>query len=187
MEEQDRRIDAALVSAWLAGERDAFESLFQRWNPKLVRYAARMLNDPDEAKDACQDGWTDILRTLESLNDRSLFRIWAFRIVTRKCHRRLRRRYRHRTATPVLEMDAELAEHDAGDIADIDTRIDAQAVVRALRCLAGPQLAAMELFYIEDLSVAEIAAILGVPSGTVKTRLLHERAHVRKFIMGGTK
>lgn len=49
-----------------------------------------------------------------------------------------------------------------------------------------PQLAAMELFYLDDLSVAEIATILEIPTGTVKTRLLHGRARVRQFLLGDT-
>jgi RNA polymerase sigma-70 factor (ECF subfamily) len=187
METPDRQKDAALVSAWLAGQREAFGSLYVRWNPKFVRYATRLLSETEEALDACQDGWTDIVRSLERLNDRSLFGVWGYRIITRKCHRRLRRRYRQRAAETALEAETVLAELSPELVQQAEDRMDAETVRRALTCLPRPQLMAMELFYVDGLSIAEIAAVLGVPAGTVKTRLLHGRARVRIFILGEPK
>jgi len=171
-----RELDHSLVTAWLGGDREAFDALWARWNPAFTRHAARLLSPDDTARDAVQDAWPDILTGLPRLEDRGLFGVWAMRIVTRKCQRRLRLRYRDRETAAAARAEARAPMTDASIVAT-----DLRA---ALRALPPAQLAAMELFYLEDFSVAEIAVALGVPAGTVKTRLMHGRRRIQDMMTG---
>lgn len=174
-----RELDHSLVTAWLGGDREAFDALWARWNPAFTRHAARLLSPDDTARDAVQDAWPDILTGLPRLEDRGLFGVWAMRIVTRKCQRRLRLRYRDRETAAAARAEAAVARAPTTDASIVATDLRA-----ALRALPPAQLAAMELFYLEDFSVAEIAVALGVPAGTVKTRLMHGRRRIQDMMTG---
>jgi RNA polymerase sigma-70 factor (ECF subfamily) len=88
--DSERIYDEFLVSAAKTGDRPALSRLVARWQPRLFRYAWRVLGDSERAKDALQEAWMEILRGLGRLDDVAAFRAWAFRIVTRRCQRRFR-------------------------------------------------------------------------------------------------
>jgi RNA polymerase sigma-70 factor (ECF subfamily) len=179
--DSERIYDEFLVAAAVAGDRPALSRLAARWQPRLVRHAWRVLGDAERARDMVQEAWVEILRGLARLDDVAAFPAWAFRIVTRRCQRDF-----GRPLHESLDADDDAAgwnapapEHESGEFkADVSTVMD--AVAR----LPGPQRAALALFYLEDLSVAEIAIATDVPPGTVKTRLMHARNKVRAILEG---
>ena len=179
--ESERIYDEFLVAAAVTGDRAALSRLVARWNPRLIRHAWRLLGERERAKDMAQEGWMDILRGLSQLNDVAAFPAWAYRIVTRRCQREFHRRGREAIAVDdeELEMAAQAAEKASAEWA-----ADLSTVMAAIGGLPGPQRAALALFYIEDLSVAEIAIATDVPPGTVKTRLMHARRKVRAILQG---
>jgi RNA polymerase sigma-70 factor (ECF subfamily) len=122
-----------------------------------------------------------IMRGLIRLQDARAFPCWAFRIVTRRCQLQFKRADRERQTGEALLAEQTLAPTDsnAGE-----QSVDLAQVGRALSCLPASQRAAMALFYIENLSVAEIAVALDVPPGTVKTRLMHARQKIRAALEG---
>lgn len=132
------------------------------------------------ARDAVQDGWTDIIRALPRLDDAALFPAWAHRIVSRRAVDAVRHKSRRRRLN-----DAYAAEPAQAVETGMETTADAPALNRALAALPAEQRAAVALFYGEDFSVAEIAAALRVPAGTVKTRLMHARRKLREALEGG--
>jgi RNA polymerase sigma factor (sigma-70 family) len=181
----DRRRDAAAVSAALAGDERALAALVARWQPSLLRHAARLLSDREAAKDAVQEAWLDIMRGLDRLDDRSLFGVWAFRILTRKCQRALRGRYAQAAAREALASEALVAEQTAPRPgARTEAALDAERIGLALKSLPPGQLVVMELHYLDGFTVAEIAVSLSLPAGTVKTRLMHARRKVRALLEG---
>ncbi len=177
--DSERIFDEYLVAAAITGDREALGRLVARWQPRLLRHAWRLLGDADAAKDMVQEAWMEILRGLGRLDDVVAFPAWAYRIVTRRCQRRFQRSARERLEPEqnAEEQQAPVPEHESGEFA-----AELSIVMEAVRSLPAPQRSALALFYIEDLSVAEIAIALDVPPGTVKTRLMHARRKVRALL-----
>jgi RNA polymerase sigma factor (sigma-70 family) len=176
--DRERLLDAYLVASARLGNREAFASLVRRWNGKLVAHAWRLLRDRDGAKDAVQESWAEIVRGLSRLRDENAFAAWAYRIVSRRCARQIGRIQGNRRLAE--EMAAALGEDGIAE----PSSPDIDALRKAIRALPPEQEAAITLFYLEELSVAEVAVALDVPAGTVKTRLMHARRKLRAVLEG---
>jgi RNA polymerase sigma factor (sigma-70 family) len=177
--DSERIYDEYLVAAAMTGDRPALARLVARWQPRLYRHAWRVLGDAERAKDMVQEAWVEILRGLARLDDVVAFPAWAYRIVTRRCQRSF-----NRAAREVVDFDEDECEagtpatdDDAGEFA-----AELANVMDAIARIPPHQRAALALFYIEEMSVAEIAIATDVPPGTVKTRLLHARRKVRALL-----
>lgn len=173
-----RALDEYLVLSARAGDRRAADRLARRWLPKLLRHARRLLGEAEAARDVAQEAWLDIVQGLARLDDPAAFPAWAFRIVTRRAadwirHARRRRRLDAAAAAEPRETSAP-ARDESPDHASLRA-----ALARAMAALPPEQRAAVALFYLEELSVGEIAAALSIPPGTVKTRLMHARRKLR--------
>jgi RNA polymerase sigma factor (sigma-70 family) len=131
-----------------------------------------------------QEAWLDITRGLRGLDDPARFGPWAYRIVTRRCARWIRREQRRRQ----VERHA-AAEHasvlDGPALATLAD--DADAVRVALRRLPADQQTILELRYVEDYGIDEIAEALDIAAGTVKSRLFHARGLLRNLIIQVTQ
>ncbi|AZU03344.1 ECF subfamily RNA polymerase sigma-24 factor [Glycocaulis alkaliphilus] len=176
----DYALDAFLAAAARAGDRDAMRQLATRWYPLLTAHAWRLTGDHELAADAVQEAWLEILRGLGGLRDDHAFAAWAYRITTRRCARLIARRQSDRRLARAVE--AEPREPGAEDTHDEG---DGARVKRAMADLPPDQRAAMALFHLQGLSVAETAIALDVPAGTVKTRLMHARRKLRDSLEGG--
>jgi RNA polymerase sigma-70 factor (ECF subfamily) len=171
-------LDSYLVASARLGDRDAYDQLVRRWNGRLLAHAWRLLRDDEAARDAVQEGWIEILRGLARLRDDAAFAAWAYRIVSRRCARGIARARKDR-----LVAEASACRQDEAAEAPPDV-LDARALDRALAQLPPGQQAAIALFYLEEMSVAEVAVALDVPVGTVKTRLMHARRALRGRLEG---
>jgi RNA polymerase sigma-70 factor (ECF subfamily) len=178
MARADKRIEEYLVACARLGDRDALGRLAVRWQKPLLVHAWRLLGDDAAAQDAVQEGWVEIVRGIGRLGDTAAFPAWAYRIVTRRCARVVGRVQRGRRLEAALATEVEVPADMGPATSDIDL------VRRVIRQLPAAQQAAVALFYLEEMSVAEVAVALDVPSGTVKTRLMHARAKLRTAIMG---
>ena len=181
--ESERIYDEFLVAAAATGDQAALSRLVARWQPRLLRHAWRLLGDAERARDMAQEAWMEILRGLARLDDVRAFPAWAYRITTRRCQREFHRKDREPVAITddALERSAHVPESASGEFA-----AELSIVMDAIGTLPGPQRAALALFYIDQLSVAEIAIATDVPPGTVKTRLMHARRKVRAILEGET-
>lgn len=181
--DSERVYDEYLVVAAQGGDRAAWERLVARWQPRLLRHAWRLTGHADRAADLVQDAWVDIWKGLRRLEDVVAFPAWAFRIVTRRCHRAFGENDRERSG--MAELAEASAESDEAAGAEALARdIDLARVRAAMAALPPAQRAALSLFHLEALSVAEIAIALDVPPGTVKTRLMHARRKLRVVLEG---
>ena len=173
----DRALDEYLVVLSQTGSRDALDRLARRWTPRLLRYARRVLGGSSEAaeaaRDVVQDTWIGAIRGLRGLRDPAQFPAWIYGIATRKCADTIRANRRRRT----LATESAVAGSDWEAEVAADRQIDVAAAIRALPPM---HRAVVHLFYREDLSVDEIAAVLGVPAGTIKSRLHHAREALRR-------
>lgn len=168
----DRILDEYLAASARAGDRAALGKLAARWERRLVRHAFRLSGDIEDARDIAQDAWLDIARGIRRLDDCAAFPAFAFRIVTRRAADRVRRSKSARRALAAFAAEPRKAFETSEAV---EAQASTRAVNAALAGLSADQRAAIALFYLEDLSVAEIAAALGVPAGTVKTRLMAAR------------
>lgn len=169
-------LDEYLVIESRLGDARAFSRLVRRWHPQLVRHAYRFTRDMDAARDVTQEGWLVIMRGLRSLRDPARFRAWAFRIVANKAHDWVRRELARRRATAMVETSStssELALAGSG--------------VRRLRAglarLEPGHRMILTRFYLEEMSVHGIAESLGIPIGTVKSRLFYARNALRAVLL----
>jgi len=177
-------VDAMLVLRCQAGDTAAFDRIAGRWQGRLVAHAARLLGDRDAAAEAAQEAWLAIVRGIHRLDDPARFAPWAYRIVRHKCTDRLRRVTRSRARETELDADA---SEDHGQSAEVrvQERDRAAAVAHlrgAIRELPAEHRTLLSLFYFQNLSVAEIAEAMGIPPGTVKSRLFHLRARLRTMM-----
>lgn len=174
-------LDDYLVLLSQAGSREAFARLVARWSPKLAAFAARNLANTEAAKDVLQETWESAFKGIGRLEDPARFPAWIYAIVARKCADALRTRYRGRRISEAADAEAMLAPSDADSESRAGERLDLTA---ALKLLPADQRVAISLFFGEDMSVAEIAAVTGVPEGTVKSRLFAARQALRAHMEG---
>jgi RNA polymerase sigma factor (sigma-70 family) len=173
-----RILDEYLVAAARAGDRRAFGLLAGRWHGKLVAHGWRLTGNPEMARDAAQAAWVEIVRGLHRLADERAFPAWAYRIVSRRCAKQIADAVRRR------ELAAQSAVEPEPEIAEPGGALDAGRLRAAIARLPREQSSAIALFYLEEMSVAEVAVALDVPVGTVKTRLLHARRKLRDALEG---
>lgn len=170
-------LDEYLVLLARDGSRPALDQLVGRWSPRLQRHAARTMGDREAARDVVQDTWLAALKGLARLDDPARFPAWLYAIATRKCVDLIRSRGRAR------RLGEGLGVEPAGPPpADADSGLDLTA---ALARLPADQRLVASLFYGEDLDLETIAAVAGVPVGTVKSRLHHARSALKLFLQGG--
>ena len=177
---REQLLDEYLVASARVGDLKAFDLLARRWGRKLLAHAWRLTGDADLAREAAQDGWVEIVRGLGRLRDERAFPAWAYQIVTRRCARQIGRVRRARALGAAVAIEP-LVEGESPETGDPGASVRLQA---ALAALPEGQRATVGLFYLEDLSVAEVAVALNVPAGTVKTRLMHARRTLRAVLEG---
>lgn len=158
-----------------AGDMDAFGELVNRYSAQARRVARSVLNDADDGDDAAQDAFLSALRNLGRYDPSRPFGPWLMRIVANAAVDR-RRRKKVRTvealspATPTLE---------AGPASETDRRAMLGVLEEALTRLPERQRMAVVLFDVEGYSHAEIAEIISVPQGTVRSDVFHARRALR--------
>jgi RNA polymerase sigma-70 factor, ECF subfamily len=176
----DQALDDYLILLAQGGSHEAFARLAARWTPKLMAFAARSLGTTEAAKDATQETWESAWRNLRRLDDPARFRAWLYAIAARKCADALRTKYRGQRLVDAVTDD--LASAGAPDAeTQASTHLDLAA---AIKRLPPDQRVMISLFFGDDMSVAEIAHITGVPSGTVKSRLFAARQTLRALLEG---
>jgi len=167
--------DLELLRAHVDGDPDAFGALFARHRDRLWAVALRTLGDREEAADALQDALLSAYRAAGSYRGDAKVTTWLHRIVVNACLDRVRRR-QARPTIPLPERDgrAEPADpHDA--LGDRETTLEVEA---ALSALPYDQRVAIVLVDLHGMPVEEAASVLGVPSGTVKSRCSRGRARL---------
>jgi RNA polymerase sigma factor (sigma-70 family) len=175
--------------AWLAvrcqlGEREAFDALIDRWHGPLWTYARRLTGSDDAAHEVVQDAWLRILRGLPGLRDATRLRPWLFGITRRTLMDRLRGQY---VAPRPSDVDPDtLPAEDSGVFSGSGvvsgSGVDEAVLLAGLAGLPVVEREVLTLFYLRELSMVEVAELVEVPVGTVKSRLHRARRMLRQAI-----
>ena len=189
--------EAAMVAELKAGSEEAFTWLIAKYNQPIFSLLARTIPDPADAADLTQDVFIKIYRGIASFHGDSSLRTWIYRIALREASNQRRWWGRHKRQEVTIE--TEFGESaDGQPLCLKDTLVDlhespfdraAQEEVRAkveeeLRLIPEPFQAVVVLRDIEGFSYEEVAEILGVHLGTVKSRLMRGRAHLKARLAG---
>lgn len=177
MVDPKRVLEDYLVTSVRLGDRSAMEKLVDLRGPRLLAHAVRLLGDVEEARDAVQEAWIDIFHGVRNLQDVRAFQAWATRIVSRRCARVIRNKQDQRALRQEFAVNADHQVNETGTAA-----AEAADMHRAIAALPAEQAATIALFYLEDMSVAEVSIALDVPVGTVKSRLMHARAKLKQVL-----
>jgi len=147
--------------------RDAFARLIRLWHPRLMRFAQSRV--PDMAEDVVQDAVLTMARNIGRLRTPERFGSWAFTIVARRAADGQRAAIRRRNLQDQIEVD------------DINSPLSETVIdlKRALAALPETDRRLLTLFHVQGLSLADLSAMLGVPTGTIKSRLHKARARLR--------
>jgi RNA polymerase sigma-70 factor (ECF subfamily) len=168
-------MERSLVERAQKGDREAFQELAFAISDRLFAVAHRILRDFDAAGDALQTALLRIWRDLPSLRDPDRMEAWAYRALVRACHDQLRR---ERRAAPDLRLlTAETTSADPA--ANVSDR---EELERAFDRLNADQRAVIVLQYYRDLTLPEIAEVLQVPIGTVRSRIHYAKRVLRAAI-----
>jgi RNA polymerase sigma-70 factor (ECF subfamily) len=175
--------------------REAFSTLFERHRKRAYDLAYRVLGDPGLAADAVQEAFLTVYRKGARFEARARFTSWLYRVVLNRCIDLQRRERRHRMLSlgPATGRDAEGGERGAGVIEPAGDPQDGPVPralgveraeqVRAAIARLSPKLAEVVILrYPQGRSYEEIGEILGVPPGTVKSRLNRAHAALRGML-----
>jgi RNA polymerase sigma-70 factor (ECF subfamily) len=166
-------MDTDLVIRAQHGDEEAFASLAVACGDRLHAVAHRILRDIDLAEDATQQALLTIWRDLPQLRDPARFDAWSYRLLVRACYAEGRRTRRW---TPNLRM----LTADEPQTTDTTTLVhDRDQLDRGFRRLSIDHRAVVVLHHYLDLSIDEVADALGVPAGTVRSRLHHAMRGLR--------
>jgi RNA polymerase sigma-70 factor, ECF subfamily len=167
------QVDRDLVEAAKRGDREAYADLIRVRGDRLFAIAQRILRDVDRTEDAVQDALVIAWRGLPNLRDPDRFDGWLRRLLVRSCIDAARRERRHIASIRVLPKDIPSAADDYLTVVDRD-ELD-----RGFRRLNPEQRAILVLRHFAGLDTAEIADTLGIPAGTVRSRLHHAHRAMR--------
>jgi RNA polymerase sigma-70 factor (ECF subfamily) len=162
--------DQLLVMDAQEGDRNALQQLVRRWQKRLWAHAFRLTRDRDVAWDISQQSWLGIIKGLGKLNDPAKFKAWAYQITTNKSIDWIKTQANERHVQVEFIDDCPAAVRSDTGVTDLLEQLDvAKKTILRLR-------------YFEELSIAEISAVLKIPPGTVKSRLHAARNDMRSLL-----
>ncbi|GAC1439260.1 MAG: RNA polymerase sigma factor SigM [Mycobacteriales bacterium] len=167
--------DRALLTAHLNGDPDAFPALVRLHQDRLWAVALRTLGDREEAADALQDALLSVYRSAASYRGDARVTTWLHRVVVNACLDRVRRS-KVRATVPLPDGERGGGPADPRD--QLGDRETAWEIEAALALLPADQRTALVLVDVQGMPVADVADVLGVPSGTVKSRCARGRAQL---------
>jgi RNA polymerase sigma-70 factor (ECF subfamily) len=178
MDSRDRAQYEWLALRCQSGDAGAFEDLIAVMERPLLYYAASLTGNPDSALDVLQEVWIKVFRGMRKLKDPGSLRSWLYSITHGIAVDRIRKNYAREQAEKVQIEDFQEAEEPSF------VNEDAAAIHQALSEIGLKHREVLVLHFLEDLSLAEIAAVVGCSEGTVKSRIHYAKLAMNE-ILGG--
>lgn len=159
-----------LVLEAQSGNQKAFECLVALFHPQLVNFASSLSGNHALAQDAVQDVWISISKKLRSLEDPRAFKSWIFRAL----------RWRVLDLLKAKSYQYQQFDDNSFSVELDETAIESLQLKKMIANLPDNERSVVYLFYLVELPVAEIALVLEIPVGTVKSRLNRARSNLRQ-------
>jgi RNA polymerase sigma-70 factor (ECF subfamily) len=177
----DARDDSELVAAAQGGDRDALDRLLRAHYDRIYAVCRRLAGNDADAQDAAQEALIAIARGIGRFDGRARFGTWAYRVATNACLDELRRRRRR----PIAGLPDEGPSEPAAPGPALDETVTSRlALDAALQALPEEFRAAVVLRDVCRLDYAEIAEVLDIPPGTVRSRISRGRAALARSLTG---
>jgi RNA polymerase sigma-70 factor (ECF subfamily) len=178
--------DERLVRRFQDGDSDAFEILVQRHGQRVYNLCLRILGDAEEAADASQDTFLSALRKLSTFRGDAAFTTWLHRVAVNACYDSLRKK-RRRPLLQLVSDERDERPEPAAPAPDHAERVVLSVdVARALREVPEEFRVVLVLADVQDMPYDEIAAVLQIPVGTVKSRVFRGRAALGRALAGAS-
>ncbi|MES1213556.1 MAG: sigma-70 family RNA polymerase sigma factor [Singulisphaera sp.] len=173
----DRLAERIVVLRAQSGDRAAFHELVTMYEARLMYYVRRLGCDLDACQDVLQETWLQVFRSLGTLRAAEAFRVWLYRIAHRRAIEQVRLRTVEVPATNALA--AEQADDNWNELALLE---NVEIVHQALERLSPAHREVLTLRFLEEMDVAEIAAVIGCSEGTAKSRLHYAKSALRALL-----
>jgi RNA polymerase sigma-70 factor (ECF subfamily) len=175
--EQEAIYSELLVLRHRRGDPKAFEDLIRHWEKRLFYYIRRLVDQEPDAWDILQETWLCALRRIKEVREPRALAAWLYRIARNHSMDHLRREYSDRALFQEPPCDLEEMAAEPADEFE-----DAERVHHALRLISLAHREVLTLHFLQDLSLEEIAEVIEVPEGTVKSRLHHAKKALRRVL-----
>ena len=169
--------DGELVAMTLGGRSEAFATLVERYDRAVYHLAYRTLHDVEEARDASQEAFFKAYRSLRTFKQGAKFSTWIFAITYHACCDRLNRRKRYSN-----EEMPDRADPGPGPESQAIALDQARRLHDAIEALPEKYRTVITLYHLQGKQYEEIAQVLGLPMGTVKTHLFRAKEQLRKIL-----
>lgn len=175
-------MESGKQETWLAlraqaGDREAFDRLFRLLQEPLYRYIFSLVGARAPAEDVLQEVFILIYRKIRWLREPELLRPWVYRIATREAFKHLKR---ERRWADKIEDESVLLDVPAPSRDELAPELIAQLVAQLVEKLSPASRAVIVLHYLHEMPLAEIAEVMGVAVGTVKSRLAYGLGLMRR-------
>ena len=177
----ERIQDEILILEYRAGDLSALQTLISRWQRRIYYYVLTLVQDRTMAWDLSQEVWLAVIAGLGKLRCVKNFSPWIYRIARNKAASHIRNKRRAELPEETYSETAE--EHTEPPPDRMCAAEDARLVHECLLELPLAQREALSLFYLDDLSLDEIARLLEVPRGTVQSRLHYGRIKMGQLLL----
>jgi len=167
-----------------AGTPEAWDILFRRYQLPLYVYVFELVHDEQASLDIVQETFIAAVRNIGSLRDDARLGSWLFGIAHQRCIQRWRKQSREAAALEELSEAPADFQDDPGDL--LVRREQEAEFMKLLYQLPLPQRSVLLLHFLEDFSLDDIAAVTGVPLGTVKSRLHYAKRALRRLLGVGS-
>lgn len=184
-----REQEAAVIQAVLDGDVNAYEALVKEYEKNVYNLALRMTGNSEDAYDMSQEAFIKAYNSLSAFRGDSKFSVWLYRIVSNVCLDFLRSKNRKPTVSLSVENDEgedvelDIADESSSPELVLERGLTRDAVRRGLAALPDDHREILLLREIQGLSYDEIAEVLGLEAGTVKSRIFRARKKLCSFLL----
>jgi len=177
--EQDNQSNAILVLKCKKRDEKAFREIVNSWEPRLYYYLRRIVENENDVWDILQETWLAVFKNIHKLEDPLKFSTWLYKISHNKAVNLLRKENRY------VQMKAEqISDNFENTNTDIDVKERAEYVHKLLNKLKLAHREVLTLYFLEGFTINEMAQIIEVSEGTVKSRLYYAKNKLHEVLKG---
>ncbi len=173
--------DEQLMLSLKAGDRQAFNALVDRYRDRMVSYAYRMIGSAELAQDVAQETFVRVYKSAGTFRDDGRFSPWLYKIASNVCHSE-----RAKRAKEALNVDYDTLEdtHDSGEAVEdtVMAAVTSEQLSSGIAKLTEQHKTVLVMHVYQGLTYVEIGEALGIPTGTVKSRLFYAIRKLRDVL-----